>query len=72
MEKKPNKSNLVFCSELNLARNRISALPNELSNCSQLDTIDISANSFVALPPVLQDIPSLRKVNASKNFIAGK
>jgi len=57
-------------TELNLANNRISALPNEMSNCTQLETIDISANSFVQLPPVLIEIPSLNKVNASKNFIA--
>jgi len=57
-------------TELNLARNRISSLPNEMSNCTQLESIDISANSFVQLPPVLAEIPSLNKVNASKNFIA--
>lgn len=57
-------------TELNISRNRISALPNEMSNCTQLETIDISANSFVHLPPVLVEIPSLNKVNASKNFIA--
>jgi len=57
-------------TELNLARNRISSLPDEMSNCTQLESIDISANSFVQLPPVLVEIPSLNKVNASKNFIA--
>jgi len=57
-------------TELNLARNRISSLPEEMSNCTQLESIDISANSFVQLPPVLVEIPSLNKVNASKNFIA--
>lgn len=41
-----------------------------MSNCTQLESIDISANSFVQLPPVLAEIPSLNKVNASKNFIA--
>jgi len=59
-------------TELNLSSNRISALPSEMSSCSQLETIDISANSFVQLPPVLIEISSLNKVNASKNFIAGK
>jgi len=57
-------------TELNLSSNRISALPSEMSSCSQLETIDISANSFVQLPPVLIEISSLNKVNASKNFIA--
>jgi len=46
------------------------SLPNEMSNCTQLESIDISANSFVQLPPVLAEIRSLNKVNASKNFIA--
>ena len=41
-------------------------------NCSQLEIINISSNSFVILPHVLLDIPSLAKINAGKNFIAGK
>jgi len=57
-------------TELYLANNRISNLPEEMSNCSQLKTIDISGNSFVQLPTVLAEIPCLSKVDASKNFIA--
>jgi len=57
-------------TELNIAHNRVSTLPDELSNCSALETVNISGNSFIQLPPVLANIPSLIKLIASKNFIA--
>jgi len=41
-----------------------------MAQCTQLESIDISANSFVQIPPVLAEIQTLAKVNASKNFIA--
>ena len=62
----------ILIVELDLSNNRISALPQEMVNCSQLEIINISSNSFVILPHVLLDIPSLAKINAGKNFIAGK
>lgn len=62
--------NFTLMTDLNISNNRISSLPNEMSNCSQLETINISANSFVQLPPVLAEIPTLNKVLAGKNFIA--
>ena len=37
---------MVF-SELNVSHNRISSLPDELSNCTALETVDFSANSFI-------------------------
>lgn len=57
-------------TELNVSNNRISTLPDELSNCSVLELVNISANSFIQLPSVLAEIPTLNKVIASKNFIA--
>ncbi|XP_023324553.1 leucine-rich repeat-containing protein 20 [Eurytemora carolleeae] len=68
----PPKFPLSFSliTELDLSNNRISALPQEMVNCSQLEIINISSNSFVILPHVLLDIPSLAKINAGKNFIA--
>jgi len=62
--------NFSALTELNLSNNRISLLPAEMVGCTQLETIDISANSFVQLPPVLAEITSLRKVVARKNFVA--
>jgi len=62
--------NFTSVTELNFSHNRISTLPNEMVNCVQLETLDISANSFVQLPPVLAEIPSLRKLVARKNFVA--
>lgn len=53
-----------------MSNNRISTLPDELSGCSALETIDFSANSFIQMPPVLAEIPSLIKIVAARNFIA--
>merc|ERR1719507_2128619 len=60
----------TLITELNVSKNRISALPSEMAACSALETVNISGNSFIQLPPVLAEIPSLSKVIASKNFIA--
>jgi len=57
-------------TELDLSNNRISTLPSEMSSCSQLEVLSIASNSFVSLPSVLLDIPSLAKIDAKKNFIA--
>lgn len=57
-------------TDLNLSNNRISSLPEEMANCSQLETVDISANSFVSIPNVLFSMQSLNKIDARKNFIA--
>merc|ERR1712165_442472 len=60
----------TLLTELNVSHNRISSLPDELSNCTALETVNFSANSFIQMPPVLAEIPSLIKIVASKNFIA--
>ena len=41
-----------------------------MTNCSQLERINISSNSFVTLPPVLAEMPSLVEINARKNYVA--
>ena len=53
-----------------MSNNRVSSLPDELSNCTALETVNISGNSFIQMPPVLAEIPTLIKVVASNNFIA--
>merc|ERR1712047_237221 len=60
----------TLLTELTVSHNRISSLPDELSHCTALETVDFSANSFIQMPPVLAEIPSLIKIVASKNFIA--
>jgi Leucine-rich repeat (LRR) protein len=72
ISKIPAKFPMAFSqiTDLNISNNRISALPAEMSALTQLETINISANSFVNLPPVLAEMPSLAKVLAGKNFIA--
>ena len=43
---------LIYFSELNLSRNRLSTLPDEISECTQLEKVDISHNSFISIPQV--------------------
>ena len=61
----------LFILELNLSYNKMSTLPEEVSSCSQLETVDISHNSFISLPNCLLNLPKIIKINAKKNFIAG-
>jgi len=64
----PTKFSLI--TELNLSHNRISNLPEEISECSQLENVDISHNSFLSLPPCLLSLPAIVSLNARKNFVA--
>ena len=43
---------LIHFSELNLSHNRLSTLPDEISECTQLEKVDISHNSFISIPQV--------------------
>merc|ERR1712193_207352 len=42
----------------------------DLSECTQLEKVDISHNSFISIPQALFSLPALTKLNARKNFIA--
>merc|ERR1739842_249239 len=63
----PTKFNMI--TDLNLSHNKLSALPDEVSKCSQLETVDISQNLFVSLPNCLFNLPKIIQINASKNSI---
>merc|ERR1711902_336644 len=63
-------NNFNFITVLNLSHNRMSTLPEEISKCTQLETVDISHNSFISLPNCLFNLPKIIKINARKNFIA--
>lgn len=56
--------------DLNLSNNRISTLPEEMNNCTALETVNISQNSFISIPNVIFSIPTIKKIDARKNFIA--
>ena len=60
----------IHITTLNLSSNRLSSLPNELINCTHLESVDISFNSFVIFPNVLLKIESMTEIIASNNFIA--
>ena len=66
----PNKFNLI--TDLNLAHNKLSTLPEEISKCNQLETVDISHNLFISLPNCLLELPKIIQINAAKNSITGK
>lgn len=59
-------------SELNLSRNQMSKLPDEFSDLEQLETLDISHNSFISMPHVVFKIPQLKKLCAQQNRITGE
>jgi len=56
--------------DLNISNNRISSLPEEMNNCTALETVNISQNSFISIPSVIFTIPTIKKIDARKNFIA--
>uniref|UniRef100_A0A0K2TTB8 Uncharacterized protein n=1 Tax=Lepeophtheirus salmonis TaxID=72036 RepID=A0A0K2TTB8_LEPSM len=58
-------------TELNLSNNQISNLPDEFEECKDLETVDISHNSFISLPFCFYSMPKLKEIKASKNFISG-
>merc|ERR1712218_313383 len=64
----PTNFNLI--TELNLSHNRMSTLPEEISKCTELETVDISHNSFISLPNCLFNLPKIINITAKKNFIA--
>lgn len=64
----PAKFSLI--TELNLSNNRMSTLPEEIVECTQLERVDISHNSFIALPNCIFTLPSIILLDARKNFIA--
>jgi hypothetical protein len=49
----------------------MSTLPEEIVECSQLERVDISHNSFIAIPNCLFTLPAIISLDARKNFIAG-
>lgn len=61
------KFNLI--TELNLSQNQLAKLPDELVNLNYLETLDISCNSFLTLPPVVFKIKQLKKLIAHTNKI---
>jgi len=63
-------TNFNSITDLNLSHNRMSSLPEEISQCTQLETVDLSYNTFISLPNCLFNLPKINQINAKKNFIA--
>ncbi|XP_046984788.1 leucine-rich repeat-containing protein 20-like [Schistocerca americana] len=56
-------------TDLNLARNQMSRLPDELADLNELIHLDISHNSFTTLPHAVYKMPKLVKLSAHNNYI---
>ncbi|KAI5630655.1 leucine rich repeat domain-containing protein [Phthorimaea operculella] len=56
-------------TELNLSNNQMAKLPDELCTLACLQRLDISHNTFVALPHIVAQCPSLQTVLAHHNQI---
>ena len=53
-----------------MSHNRLSVLPDELSNLKQLIEFNLSSNLFESLPSVLSAMVSLKSVNLSGNKVS--
>ncbi len=67
---------LILCtflssSGLDLSHNRLSTLPDELTELTQLEMVDISHNSFISVPGCLFAASRVSEINASSNYITG-
>ena len=58
----------IHITTLNFSSNRLSSLPDELINCTHLQSVDISSNCFVIFPNILLEIESMTEIIASNNF----
>lgn len=63
------ESNKISLLELNLSHNQMGKLPDELADLNHLETLDISCNSFLTLPPVVFKLKKLKKLLAHTNKI---
>lgn len=74
IRKIPPKFALKFnlLTDLSLANNQLTKLPDELSSLALLLRLDISHNSFLMLPAVVFKMPQLRQLLATNNAIIGR
>ncbi|XP_054271695.1 leucine-rich repeat-containing protein 40-like [Macrosteles quadrilineatus] len=56
-------------TNLNLSNNQMSKLPDELADLAELESLDISHNSFISLPLVAYRMPKLATLKANNNHI---
>lgn len=59
-------------TDLTLADNQLTKLPDELCDLELLLRLDISHNSFLMLPTVVFKMPKLRQLLATHNAIIGE
>lgn len=72
LRKIPPKLPLKFThiTELNLAHNRLSTLPEELKELPELRKLDISYNDYMSMPWVIFRLSKLMFLDARRNYIA--
>jgi hypothetical protein len=51
---------------LDVSYNRVASIPDEIKNCTKLKTLILTGNRYLTkLPPILKEVPSLKKVDVS-------
>ncbi|XP_044753577.1 leucine-rich repeat-containing protein 40-like isoform X2 [Coccinella septempunctata] len=55
--------------DLDISRNQIASLPNEISALAHLERLNISSNCFIEIPECVYRLPCLKELDASKNRI---
>ena len=60
---------LICLTGLDLSHNRLSTLPDDLSNLTLLVDFNLSSNLFQLVPPVLMQMTSLKRIDLSSNKI---
>lgn len=51
---------------LDVSFNRVATIPDEIKQCTKLETINLMGNRYLAsLPKILKEVPNLKKVNVS-------
>ncbi|XP_064457721.1 leucine-rich repeat-containing protein 20-like [Ornithodoros turicata] len=72
LRKIPPKLPLKFSyiTELNLAHNRLSSLPEELKELPELRKLDISYNDYMSMPWVIFRLSKLMFLDARRNYIS--
>jgi internalin A len=63
---------LFFCAELNLSHNKITTLPEQLSDLSHLRVLNMAHNNLPITPSVTAKMPALEELDLSYNRIDSK
>lgn len=64
------KPYFITLTNLNLAYNKLSTLPDEIGQLKQLKTLSLLNNNFVTLPPQIKELDQLEFLELSNNYLS--